>query len=204
MTELSMPKKITAYKEVLELTHFIKKDAKLMVSKRLEGNMNKTVVLTVEEVSMMLEECIANGKTILEKSDFLAGEYIYLSDDYGISPHRILAAICYETNDVPAGYVEYVDKYNPYHNIFIKVDHDAKEISFMVGAYKKTLILIEEGFSKNSYVSKPFRQTHMKCVSSEDLERHCKDEFFNPRMIDIGRKVLKLQPKFVFREEVGQ
>ncbi|MEG0380915.1 MAG: hypothetical protein RR603_04360 [Kurthia sp.] len=204
MTKLSMPKKITAYKEVLELMDFIKKDAGLRVSKRLEGNMIKTVILEVEEVSMLLANCIKNGKTMLEKSDFISSEYIYLSDDYGISPHGILTAIYYETNDVPAGYVEYVDQYNPYHNIFIRVDHDAEEISFMVGAYKKTLTLIEEGFSKKSYVSKPFRQTHMKCVSSEDLERHCNDEFFNPRMIEIGRKVLKLQPKFVFKEEVGQ
>ena len=202
MTKFSMPKKITAYKEVLELTHFIKKDAKFNVSKRLEGNRVTTVVVNVEEISMMLMNCIMNGKTMLEKSDFLSSEHIYLSDEYGIQPHGILAAIFYETNDVPAGYVEYVDKYKPYHNIFIRVDHDEKEISFMVGSYKKTLTLIEEGFSKKSYVSKPYRQTHMKCVNSKDLERHCNDEFFNPRMIEIGRKVLKLQPKFVFREEV--
>lgn len=87
------------------------------------------------------------------------------------------------------GYYHAICKYNPNYDVFIKLDHEKKNISFLLGSKEKTLELVEY----SEFVSKPSRNK-MLCVSANDLERHIHDEFWNPRMINVGRRVLRIKP----------
>lgn len=37
------------------------------------------------------------------------------------------------------------------------------------------------------------KEKYIKCVSANDLEEHIRDEFWNPRIVTIGRKVLSFK-----------
>ncbi len=94
----------------------------------------------------------------------------------------------YETTNTD-GYIEHISKYNKYYNVFIKFEKDAdkKTISFKLGKKERTLELVED----TEYVAKVFDyKRKIKCVSAEDLEKHCFDEFWNPMMIELGRRIL--------------
>lgn len=115
---------------------------------------------------------------------------ILIDNKTAISTSSFNDNIFYETNNVQ-DYFEYVNSHNPYHNVFIKLDKENKIISFKLGNKSKTLQIIEEGI--NGFVSKIYRQKYMKCNNINDLEEHIKDPFWNPRMVSIGRKALKLE-----------
>jgi len=88
----------------------------------------------------------------------------------------------------PEEYQRLVSKYNPHFDVYMKLDKEKKTISFLLGDKEKTLALIEH----TDFVSKPVYK-EMYCVTADDLERHIHDEFWNPRMITIGRHVLRIK-----------
>lgn len=115
---------------------------------------------------------------------------IVMIGDTGVAIKSFEENINYDTPDTE-GFLEHLSKYNPYYKIYIRLDKENKTIEFKLGDKYKKLELIEEGW--NGYVSKPYRQKYLKCTSAEDLEKHIHDEFWNPRMVDIGRRVLKIK-----------
>lgn len=135
-------------------------------------------------VQELLEQC---DEVIMNKD---ISNTLMLKDNIGVAVSRFDENIYYETTDTE-GFMEYVSKYNPYYKIFIKLDKEAKTIEFKLGNKSKVLELMEEGF--NGYVSKPYKHKYLRCVDVEDLEKHIFDEFWNPRMVEIGRKVLKIK-----------
>lgn len=126
-------------------------------------------------------------------NDFITQRFrdvIMISESIGVSIRDLDHNIYHETKDTD-GFIEHICKYNKYYKIYIKLDKENKTITFKLGDKIKKLELLEEGFE--GYISKPYKQKYLKCVSFDDLERHINDEFWNPRMVDIGRKVLKLK-----------
>ncbi|UOE58165.1 hypothetical protein [Cytobacillus oceanisediminis] len=113
---------------------------------------------------------------------------VIMLGEIGLSAASVEENIYYETINTE-GYVEHVSKYNPYHKVYIKLDKDNKTIEFKLGDRHKKLELIESG----EYVSKPHYSKWLKVVSADDLEKHIGDEFWNPRMVHIGRTVLKMK-----------
>jgi hypothetical protein len=113
---------------------------------------------------------------------------VLMVDGVGVSMSSFSDNIDYPTEGTE-GYMSYISKYNPYHKVFIKLDKEAKTISFKLGDKEKTLQLIEG----TGFVSKPYYKKAMKCESVERLESHIEDEFWNPRMVDIGRLVLGIK-----------
>ena len=89
----------------------------------------------------------------------------------------------------PEDYYHSVCKYNANLDVYIKLDKVKKTISFLLGDTEKTLALEEY----SGFVSKPSGKRLM-CVTADDLERHILDEFWNPRMIRIGRYILHIKP----------
>lgn len=87
----------------------------------------------------------------------------------------------------PEGYYHSVSKYNRHLEVYIKIDKEQKTISFLLGDKEKTLELVEY----SGFVYK-FARGKMYCQSAEDLERFMKDDFWNPAMIVLGRRVLKI------------
>lgn len=135
-------------------------------------------------------ELVNENKEVSIHPDF---DDIIMIGETGVSLRSFEQNIYYETLDTE-GYLEYISKYNPYYKIYIRLDKENKTIEFKLGDKYKKLELIEEGW--DGYVSKPYRQKYMKCVSAEDLEKHIHDEFWNPRMVEIGRRVLKIKSIF--------
>lgn len=183
-------KKDLTKKEVLELLLNIKDDAKFLIYRYSEtGTFKHDFVekkIVQEYVDKVSEISYRESRFGIDTS------VINIADNVGLCISGLYENQYYETSNVE-GYIKYVDKTNKYNHIFIKIDKDStpRTISFKLGDKEKTLELIEEGF--DGYVSKPYRQKYMKCVSAENLEEHCHDELFNPRMIMVGKKVLKIK-----------
>jgi hypothetical protein len=160
-----------------------KEDAKFAVYHFTSGDNYKLELQSKAYVENLLEHC---SDVTLHQSH----KDVIMLGDVGLSIRSVDENIYYETPDTE-GYFEYKSKYNPYYNIFIRLDKENKTIEFKLGDKHKKLELIEEGF--DGYVSKPHRGKYMRCVSAEDLEKHIHDEFWNPRMVRIGRRVLNIK-----------
>lgn len=117
---------------------------------------------------------------------------VIMVDGLGICSIDVGLNVCYETENVE-GYVEHVSKYNPYHKVYIKLDKENKTISFKLGKMERTLELMEG----TEFVSKPYYKKGLKIVSVNDLEKHIQDEFWNPRMVNIGHLVLGIKKNHI-------
>lgn len=115
-----------------------------------------------------------------------------ISKDIGVGLGNFEENIYYETPDTE-GYLEHICKYNKYYKVYIRLDKEKKTIEFKLGDRYKKLELKENA----DYVSKPSRNK-MLCVSAEELEKFIHDRFWNPRMVRIGRLVLKI-PELRFK-----
>ncbi|MEX3625462.1 hypothetical protein [Viridibacillus arvi] len=118
-------------------------------------------------------------------------DVLMIGNNIGVSIKSFEENIYYETERTE-GFIEYVSKYNPYYKIFINLDKEAKTIEFKLGSKSKLLELVEEGFS--GYVSKLYKHKYLRCCDANHLEEHIFDESWNPRMVEIGRKVLQIKP----------
>ncbi|WP_121616607.1 hypothetical protein [Virgibacillus halodenitrificans] len=134
-----------------------------------------------------VEDLINDNKEIRIHPNF---KNVIMIGETGVSLNSFEHNIYFETPNTE-GYLEYVSKYNPYYKIYIRLNKKSKTIEFKLGDKYKKLGLIEEG--SNGYVSKPYRQKYMKCDSAEELEKHIHDDWWKPRMVDIGRRVLKIK-----------
>lgn len=181
---------ILTKEDILELLLNTKDDSMFMIYKysntgtfKNESVKKNIVEKYIENISQI---SYRNGQFGIDMS------VINIADNIGLSISDLYKNQYFETSDID-GYMKYVDKYNKYNHIYIKINKESipKTISFKLGCKEKTLELVEEGY--NGYVSKPYRQKYMKCVSAESLERHCNDKLFNPRMINIGKKILKIK-----------
>lgn len=97
------------------------------------------------------------------------------------------AQILPETADVD-GFIHVHEKMNRHYDIFFKIDHVEKKITFALGGHRKTLSVEEH----TEWVWKPTR-TSILCIDSEKLERDFLDDFWNPIAVRIGRKVLGIK-----------
>lgn len=176
--------------KVLELLLNVKEDAIFSLYRFSDKGTFKCDFVQKNVVQEYVDE--VDELSYRETSYGIDKSVVNISHNIGLCVSGLYKNQYYETHNTD-GYMKYIDKLNKYNHIYIKIDKEStpKTISFKLGNKEKTLELIEEGF--DGYVSKPYRQKYMKCVSAEDLEKHCNDEFFNPRMVDIGRRVLKIK-----------
>ncbi len=113
-------------------------------------------------------------------------DYLVLSKNLFVSRGTINDNQVFHTK-APEGYYHSVCKYNRHLEVYIKIDKEQKTISFLLGDQEKTVGLVEY----SGFVYK-FARGKMYCQSAEDLEKFMKDDFWNPAMIVVGRRVLKI------------
>lgn len=177
--------------QLIALLERIKEDAGFIIYHFDAGGRFKMESQTKDFV---LEKLAQNNELTMHTG---VKEIIMLSEMIGVRAADFIENISYETSDIE-GYIEYISKYNPYHKIYIRLKKDTKTIEFKLGDKYKLLELMEEGFS--GFVSKPYKNKYLRCVSAESLEEHIQDKSWNPRMVEIGRKILKINPKIKFPE----
>lgn len=170
---------------LLEVLKEVKEDAKFFVYFYTPDGTG-TFRSDFKEKSFV-QDCIEKATEVTPHPSY--NDVVMVSEHIGLSTKSFEENIYYETTGVD-GFMNYVSKHNQYYNIFIKLDKENKTITFKLGDKEKTLELLEHGF--DSYVSKPYRQKYMICDNANELEKHINDESWNPRMVSIGRKVLKL------------
>lgn len=86
------------------------------------------------------------------------------------------------------GYTYVCSKFNPYHNIYFRLDWEKKTVTFALGNNKKEVPIVEN----SGYCWRPTR-AGLQCMSIEMLERDFLDEFWNPIAVTIGRKILGIR-----------
>ena len=77
---------------------------------------------------------------------------------------------------------------NPHYDIYYRFDHKGKQLTFALGAKRRT-VMVEE----NTGWAWKITRRSILCMSSEKLERDFQDVFWNPIAVRIGRKVLGIQ-----------
>ena len=164
-----------------------KPDAKYMTYEFLEGGEGKfrNGKIIQEELLPLVEKA-----SDVSKSDKFND--VIMVDGLGIYSLDVGENIYYPTENVE-GYIEHVSKYNPYYRVYIKLDKENKTISFKLGKRERTLQLMEG----TEFVSKPYYKKGLKVVSANNLEEHINDEFWNPRMVNIGHLVLGIERYFI-------
>lgn len=171
--------------KLLEILSNIKEDARFFVQDYSEYETTHTVPHSFEQkpfVENLIQTNINISMHPEREDEIVVG-------NYRLHLKNFIENIYYETPNVE-NFMEHVSKYNPYFKVFIKIDDEAKTITFKLGDKEKTLTLLEEGF--NGYVSKIFKKNYMKCNSIKDLKEHILDEFWNPRMVMVGRVALQM------------
>lgn len=86
-------------------------------------------------------------------------------------------------------YTHVVSRYNPYYDIFFRLDMEQKTITFALGDRKKSLPVVEH----TEWCWKPTPQG-LLCGDIDCLEQNFLDPFWNPIAVTIGRKVLNIKP----------
>ena len=87
-----------------------------------------------------------------------------------------------------AGFEHCACQTNPHYDIYYRFDHKGKQLTFALGAKRRT-VMVEE----NTGWSWKLTRRSIFCVNSEKLERDFQDVFWNPIAVRIGRKVLGIQ-----------
>jgi hypothetical protein len=112
-------------------------------------------------------------------------DIVMVADRIGISRKDFAYNISYETKDTE-GFEEHTNKFEKAHNVFIKLDRENKLITFKLAEKEKTMQILE----RTDYVCNPYKGKYIRCVDIDGIVKHMKDEFFNPYMVKLGRKVL--------------
>lgn len=86
-------------------------------------------------------------------------------------------------------YTHVMDKCNPYHDIFFRLDKEHKRITFALGDLKKELPVREY----SGWCWKPTRNG-LLCDNMDRLEKNFLDPFWNPIAVTVGRQILKIKP----------
>ena len=76
-------------------------------------------------------------------------------------------------------------------HVFVKLDAEAKTISFKLGNMEKTMQIVE----RTCFVSKVVGEK-LYCVSCENLSKHMADRLQNPRFILIARTLLDVEAPY--------
>lgn len=192
---MKIKKKSPLTKELLlQAIHTTHDDAKLFVGIGVEDDCDFTEKLCLNRSNFCtkteLLELVQNNAT--EQIGTVPGfpDYLTLGTRIYVSKGSIDDNRIFQTNTTD-GYFHAICKYNPHYDVYIKLDQEAKTISFLLGPYEKTLQLIEY----TGFVHKPVRQ-QMHCQTARDLEVLIHDEFWNPAMITVGRHILKIPSLF--------
>jgi len=171
------------------------REAKYMISKVVSEDKDKDINI--------IERICTNSSHFITKTELIAlinqyeesqinrckwdDEHIALGNDCWIYTNTINESQNYITEDIQ-NYTKHDCKYNPSYYVYIKMDKDYNTISFKLGNKEKTLNLIYN----TEFVSKPVKN-ELWCSDFERLKKDIEDDFWNPRMIDLGRKVLKIK-----------
>lgn len=87
-----------------------------------------------------------------------------------------------------AGFEHCACQTNPRYDIYYRFDHKGKQLTFALGAKRRT-VMVEE----NTGWAWKITRRSILCMSSEKLERDFQDVFWNPIAVRIGREVLGIQ-----------
>ena len=87
-----------------------------------------------------------------------------------------------------AGFEHCACQTNPHYDIYYRFDHKGKQLTFALGAKRRT-VMVEE----NTGWAWKITRRSILCMSSEKLERDFQDVFWNPIAVRIGREVLGIQ-----------
>ena len=87
-----------------------------------------------------------------------------------------------------AGFEHCACQTNPHYDIYYRFDHKGKQLTFALGAKRRT-VMVEE----NTGWAWKITRRSILCVNTEKLERDFQDVFWNPIAVRIGRKVLGIQ-----------
>lgn len=86
-------------------------------------------------------------------------------------------------------YIHVVDKSNPYYDVYFHLDREHKTITFALGLMKKEVPVVEG----TDWCRKPTRKGIL-CQDIGRLEKNFLDPFWNPIAVNVGRKVLRIEP----------
>ena len=87
-----------------------------------------------------------------------------------------------------AGFEHCACQTNPHYDIYYRFDHKGKQLTFALGAKRRT-VMVEE----NTGWAWKITRRSILCMSSEKLERDFQDVFWNPIAVRIGREGLGIQ-----------
>ena len=87
-----------------------------------------------------------------------------------------------------AGFEHCTCQTNPHYDIYYRFDHKGKQLTFALGAKRRT-VMVEE----NTGWAWKITRRSILCMSSEKLEQDFQDVFWNPIAVRIGREVLGIQ-----------
>ena len=86
-------------------------------------------------------------------------------------------------------YTHVVDKGNPFHDIYFRLDWERRTITFALGLMKKEVPVIEG----TEWCWKPTRKGIL-CQDIKKLEQNFLNPFWNPIAVNVGRSVLGVKP----------
>lgn len=92
-----------------------------------------------------------------------------------------------ETPDVD-GFEHCCDRGNAYFDVFYRIDHEAKKITFALGDQRRELPIRE-----HSGWAWKLSKHELLCNVISDLERNFRDKDWNPIAVHIGRKALHIK-----------
>ncbi|WP_240416627.1 hypothetical protein [Paenibacillus periandrae] len=116
-------------------------------------------------------------------------DLLVINEKLGVSIEEFFNSICYETPDCE-GFEEYICKFNRYYNIFVKIDRDEHIITFKLGDKTAHVKLVEHTEWTHKYVASK-KQLLIKSIDS--FNSFINDPFWNPSIVVIGRRILKLK-----------
>ena len=93
----------------------------------------------------------------------------------------------YQT-DPPSGFHHVTEEGNPHYDMYFRVDHEKKTISFCLGDLKRTMPL-KEGTDYSWKLTK----THIYCINSDWLERSLQDPFWSRFIVRLARNALGIK-----------
>lgn len=189
-----------------------KENSKLPVSRvKLIEAINKTYA----DTKLYLGECVdeerdfstglcRNSSKLVLRDSVLEWLHSDFSDSYPIMPEHnflILSPRLYVSRDSVNqnqrldtrpddvdGYHHVVS--HQHYEVYFRIDHDAKIISFRLGHYQKTLDIVVDA----AWAWKVQRKKLIKCMNIEHLEKSWTDPFWAGWVVDIGWKVLEIKP----------
>lgn len=128
------------------------------------------------------------GKAVVVSENETFNDVLMFNETIGVSRSGFNENVIFETPNTD-GFKEYASKHNSNYKVYLKLDKEAKTITFKLGNKVKMLELIEHSV----YAHRPYKGKYMEVASVESLEKFINDPFWNPAMVPIGRKVLNIK-----------